>query len=50
MVCKVSNIIPIFKKVTKYIGAPTTQKLPKATHQDGFLKGHIVGNGWLFFK
>jgi hypothetical protein len=25
-------------------------ELPKATHQDGFLKGHIVGNGWLFFE
>ncbi len=22
--------------------------LPKTTHQYGFLKGHIVGNGWLF--
>jgi hypothetical protein len=25
-------------------------ELPKATHQDGFLKGYIVCNGWLFFK
>jgi hypothetical protein len=25
-------------------------ELPKATHQDGFLNGHIVGYGWLFFE